>query len=411
MKFGKITREEYESFLETYPQKTFLHSSNFGEIRAIYGWEYEFLGLKKGNNLIAATMLMSRKEFLGKKEFIAIRGFLIDYDNLDLLSIFVNNIKNYVKSNGGFILRIDPYLIKQERDINGDPVSNGKNNFNAIANLKKLGFVERDAEQAKWMFALDLKNKTIDELLKNMKSNTRNLINRTFKEGIVFRDLSFDELDKFLRITDDTSERRHFVNKDLIYYQTIFKLFEKKNEVRFVVAELIPKNYLNLLQDELSIEENILNKISEKNIKKLKNQKEIINTIKKKITGAKKLTKEGDKIILSAAMFFLFGDEIVYFSSGNYKQYMNFYAQYRIQYEMIKYGVENGFKTYNFYGISGVFDKKDKRYGVYEFKKGFNGYVVELIGEYKLPIKHLYYLAYNIKNYLKNKIKKIIRRH
>ena len=410
MNFGKITREEYELFLKNYPQKTFLHSSNFGEIRAIYGWKYEFLGLKKNNVIVAATMLMSRKEFLGKKEFVAIRGFLIDYDNFDLLSNFVNNVKKYVKSNGGFTLRIDPYLIKQERDINGNPVPNGHNNFNAVNNLKKLGFIERDAEQAKWMFALDLENKTMDELLKNMKSNTRNLINRTFKEGIVFRDLSFEELDEFLKITDDTSERRHFINKDLIYYQTLFKLFDKKNEVRFVVAELIPKNYLRLLQDKLATEKSILNTISEKNTKKIDNQKEIINILKNKIIEAEKLTKEGDKIILSAAMFFLFGDEIVYFSSGNYKQYMNLYAQYRIQYEMIKYGVENGFKTYNFYGISGVFDKKDERYGEKKKKKGFNGYVVELIGEYKLPINYLYYFAYNIKNYLKGKIKKIIRR-
>ena len=33
-----------------------------------------------------------------------------------------------------------------------------------------------------------------------------------------------------------------------------------------------------------------------------------------------------------------------------------------------------------------------KDYGIYEFKKGFNGYVEELIGEYELPITWHYKL-------------------
>ena len=60
---------------------------------------------------------------------------------------------------------------------------------------------------------------------------------------------------------------------------------------------------------------------------------------------------------------------------------------------MIKYARDNGYKKYNFYGISENFsDEKDPEYGVYKFKKGFNGYVEELIGEYHLPLSLLYYL-------------------
>ena len=41
-------------------------------------------------------------------------------------------------------------------------------------------------------------------------------------------------------------------------------------------------------------------------------------------------------------------------------------------------------------GITGNFDKKDKDYGMYEFKKGFNARVIELIGELELPITYHY---------------------
>lgn len=411
MNFCKLTEKEYKDFLDKHPLKTFLHSPNIGKIREKDGWNYEFLGIKENNNIIAATMLLSRKEFLGKKEFFAIRGFLIDYNNYSLLSFFVDNIKQYIKKNNGFILRVDPYLIKQERDINGNIVENGKNNSDVIKNLEQLGFAEREAEQAKWMFVLDIKDKSIEQLLKEMKPNTRNSINKTFKENLVIRELNYDELDKFLKITDDTSERRNFTNKNLEYYQDMFNLFG--DEVKFVVAELHTKEYLELLEDELKNENKVLSTLNEKNERnagKIKEQEIKIKGIEDRIKEAKELIKIDDVIILSAAMFILYGDEVIYFASGNYKKYMHFCAQYRIQYEMIKYGTEHNFKLYNFYGISGNFDEKDSRYGVYKFKKGFNGYVMELIGEYKLPINKFYYYLYNIINFIKSLIKKIIRK-
>lgn len=408
MNFCKLTEEEYKKFLDKHPQKTFLHTPNIGKLREKDGWDYDFVGVKENEDIVAATMLLSRNEFLGKKEFFAMRGLLIDYNNYDLLSSFIENLKTYIKNNNGFILRMDPYLIKQERDINGDIVENGKNNFDAITNLKKLGFTQKESEQAKWMFVLNIENKNIEQLLKEMKPNTRNSINKTFKEGLVVRELNYDELDKFLKITDDTSERRNFANKNLEYYQDMYNLFG--NDVKFMVAELHTKDFLETVENELETETQILGTLNEKSAGKIKEQEIKINGIKDRIKEAKELIKIDDVIILSAAMFILYGNEVIYFSSGNYKEYMHFFAQYRIQYEMIKYGTENNFKLYNFYGISGNFDEKDSRYGVYKFKKGFNGYVVELIGEYKLAINKPYYLLYNLINNIKKSIKKIIRK-
>ena len=57
---------------------------------------------------------------------------------------------------------------------------------------------------------------------------------------------------------------------------------------------------------------------------------------------------------------------------------------------MIKYGIENNFKKHNFYGIPADINTHPKDYGIYEFKRRFNGYVEELIGEYELPINCFY---------------------
>ena len=104
------------------------------------------------------------------------------------------------------------------------------------------------------------------------------------------------------------------------------------------------------------------------------------------------MEEDGNVIDLSAAMFMTYGNEVVYLFSGNVAKYMKFNAQYLIQWHMIQYGLKHKLPRYNFYGISGIFDRKDPDYGVYEFKRGFNGHVEEYIGEFELPISNYYYI-------------------
>ena len=92
---------------------------------------------------------------------------------------------------------------------------------------------------------------------------------------------------------------------------------------------------------------------------------------------------------------------------------MSYGAQYLMQYEMIKYAKDNNFKRFNFYGIDGDFSKESINYGLFDFKRGFNSNVVELIGEFDLVENKFNYKLYNflLKQYkrlrrIKNKIKK-----
>ena len=141
--------------------------------------------------------------------------------------------------------------------------------------------------------------------------------------------------------------------------------------------------------------------------KKKDNYTQELKFINKKINELECLKEDKGNIIpLSAAMFMLYGDEIVYLFSGSYKEYMQYYGQYIIQWDMIKYACENKYKRYNFYGIIDVFNKNGKDYGVYEFKKGFNGYVEELLGEYIYIINKK---AYNRVNFI-NRLKRIIKK-
>ena len=396
MEFFELTEQEYESYWKNHPLKTFLSSKEIGKLRKKRNWQVNYVGIKENDTLCGATMLLSKRKKLNKYEFYSPRGFLIDYNNQKLLEYFTKEIINYIKSKNGYKLRIDPYIINKERDRDGNIIKDGKNNEKIINNLKQLGFKkvpQNKNEQVTWMFSLDLEGKTEEDILKEMKPNTRNIIKKTEKIGIKIKELALDELPKFNNIIKSTGIRKHFITRDNSYYEDMYKLFHQKNEVKYYITELDLNNYVELLEKEKYDKEN---KLQRKNIKQTKKEEleKDIKILENKIIDAKDIKRRtnSDIITLSGSMFMLIEPEIVYLSSGNYEEYLKFNSQYLIQWELIKYGIKNGFKKHNFYGIPENINEHPKDYGIYEFKKGFNGYVEELIGEYELPITWHYKL-------------------
>ena len=399
MEFTELTEDEYRKYWENHPQKTFLSSPKIALLRKKSNWNVDYVGIKDNNKVVAATMLLSHKRHFNRYEFYALRGFLIDYNNLTLLDKFMSGLKIFLKKKKAYILRIDPYIIYKQRDIDGNVVDGGIDNTKVKHKLLSLGYKQvpiKDMEQVGWMFCLDLDNKSEDEIFKEMKPNTRNTIRKTEKIGINIRELSYDELDEFQKIMIETGDRKGFSIRDLSYFQEMYKLFHKDGEIKYFITELNLKDYIKSLVEEKKdklqkLDELSDNKYYEGQKKNLNNE---IASIDKRVTEAEEIMSKTKKdiIILSGSMFMLIKPEIIYLSSGNYEEYMRYKSQYLIQWEMIKYGIKHGFKRHNFYGIPANINSHPKDYGIYEFKKGFNGYVEELIGEYELPLSFHYYL-------------------
>ena len=399
MKFQEITEKEYQKFWENHPLKTFLSAPEISKLREKSGWITYFVGVKENKKIIAATMLLAHKRHFGKYEFYSPRGYLMDFKNKELLTFFTSELKQYIKDKKGYVLRIDPYVIYKQRDIDGNIVEGGEDNSDVVENLLKLGYrkiAEENMEQVGWMFSLDLEGKTIDQIYKEMKPNTRNTIRKAEKFGITVNEISYDELDRFQSIMEETGARKGFHVRNLSYFQEMYKLFHDKNEIKYFITELDLKAYIERLTREKSEKEEKLSSLSDAkyNDGQKKNLNNEIASINKRITESNKIRKDTGKdvITLSGSMFMLIQPEVIYLSSGNYEEYMNFNSQYLIQWELIKYGIENGFKKHNFYGIPAHINEHPKDYGIYEFKRGFNGYVEELIGEFALPITWHYKL-------------------
>ena len=399
MEFREITEKEYREFWENHPLKTFLSSPEISKLRETLGWETYYVGVEEKKKLIAATMLLAHTRHFHKKEFYSPRGYLLDFQNKELVTFFTEEVKKYVKDHNGYILRIDPYVIYKQRDIDGNIVEEGVDNSNVVENLLSLGYKKvptSNKEQVGWMFSLDLEGKSEEQILKEMKPNTRNTIRKAEKFGISVNEISYDELDRFQSIMEETSKRKGFSNRKLSYYQEMYKLFHDREEVKFFITELNLKNYIEGLEKEKKEKEEKIKSLSDAkyNDGAKKNLENEIESINKRIEDSKEIIKEKgtDIITLSGSMFMLIQPEVIYLSSGNYEEFMKFNSQYLIQWELIKYGIKNGFKKHNFYGIPEDINTHPKDYGIYEFKRGFNGYVEELIGEYELPITWHYQL-------------------
>ena len=150
MTFVEITPEEFRTFASKSPYQSFMQTPEIAAYREKNGWTVYYLAAKSGEEVKAATMLVAKPTFLGKSTFIAPGGPLLDLEDKPLTDFFIKNLKKYIKSHNGYVLRISPYYETTERDRHGDPVANGFNHQNALNNLKNLGFTEvKDASQPK----------------------------------------------------------------------------------------------------------------------------------------------------------------------------------------------------------------------------------------------------------------------
>lgn len=399
MQFIEITEEKYRAFWENHPLKTFLSAPEIGSLRKSNGWDVYFVGVEDKKKLIAAAMLVSHKRHFGKYEFYSPRGVLVNFEDKELLEYFLKQITCFVKKHQGYIFRMDPYVIYKERDIDGNIVEDGVNHSTVVSHLESLGFKRvsiPDMEQVGWMFSLPLEGKSCEQILKEMKPNTRNTIRKTEKIGITVKELGYDELDRFQNIMVETGERKNFSIRSVDYYQKMYELFHDKGEVKYYVTELDLVKYQKKLEEDKKSAEDKLSKLSNAkyNEGQKKNLENEIASYEKRIKEAEDIRTEKNTnvITLSGSMFMIIQPEIIYLSSGNYEEFMKFNSQYLLQWMMIQYGIKHGFKKHNFYGIPANINEHPKDYGIYEFKRGFNGIVEELIGEFELPITWHYYL-------------------
>ena len=420
MQFVQLTEKEFKDFSKKYKNKCYLQSTNIAEFRKKQGWMAEYVGIKENKKVLAATLLLSKKRHL-KKEFYTLRGPQLDYNDEKLLNYFVAALKKYVKENDGYFLRIDPYIEALSLDKDGNPTGEFDNTI-ISSKLKKLGFKEvkaykmSDTVQAKFMYVIDLTD-NLDSVMADMDSKTRQMIRKNEKQGVTIRVGDSNDVELFEDIMNKTSQRRNFNDRGLEFYQNMYNELIKDNMIELVFAELdiqLARKNLNAELKEIESakedreEKRKAGKCNEKKAK-VKEQEEAIaleKIAKKNRELAELESKYGKKITLGGILYILYGNEVASLFGGCYEEFKEYQCFYTIHYEMIKYAIKNKYSRYNFYAINNTLDKNDSQYGIYQFKRGFGGHVMELLGEFILPVDKPLYNTIKLLSHLKEKIKR-----
>lgn len=427
MEFVELTKKEFIKFAYNHEQASFYQTINWGELKKENGWKNYLVGVKENKKVIGACLLLSKVTPIKKNMFYAPRGFLIDYNNFELLEFFTKEIKKFIKVHNGIFLKIDPYLPYQERDVNGDVVQGGYNNKEAFNNLIKLkykhfGFnMMQEALQPRWIFVTPTKNTTVDEVMKNMDSKTRQILRKNERNKIRVREIGYDEIDKFKDIMQHTGDRRDFIDRGLEYYQNMYKYLHDDGILKIMIAEINTKELIDEYEKEINTirkDRETREKLYKKDPSKMNEKKYIqkqkdcdreIERIEKNKKHIKELQdKYGDVITLGGILFLIHGNEVLSLVGGSYKEFMEFQSAYTVHFEGLKYAIENNYDRYNFYGITGVFDSNNPLYGLYSFKRDFGGKVVEFIGEFDLIINKPLYIGYKVSFKLYKSIKNLI---
>lgn len=428
MKLKKLSKKEFKTFADKNPEITFHQTEEWANLKKVNNWDAHYIGLEDDNKKIVAGALLLSKTLpiIKKKMFYSPRGFLIDYNNKELLKKFTEEIKKYAKTENAIFIKIDPFVEYQEHDNNGDIVKNGYNNKDAVENLKSLGYkffgfnLMQDTLQPRWMHVIETKDRNLDDVMKDMESKTRQILRKNEKCGITTREITRDELPIFKDIMKHTSDRREFVDRPLSYYEAMWDALHDSGILKILIAEIDFNKYeKNTLEEKEEIEKNLKDRIykKEKNILKMNEKKynssnkqdeEAIKRLEKQLEKIKELKDEyGDKEILGGILFLIYGNEVLSLHGGSHAKLMQFQSAYTIHFEGVKMAVEGNYNRYNFYGITGDFRKENPLYGLYLFKKSFGGHVVELIGEYDLIVSKFWYTVYNLAFKTYHKLKNI----
>lgn len=401
MHIETLTIEEYNSYERNHPLTSFYQTINYGMLKAENNYDYELIGLKDNNNHILGSSLILIKE-IGSQSYYgyAPRGFLIDYNNEELLNTFVTELKKYYEPKKVIFIKINPNLPigeinTQNFNITYNENYNIKNKLINCGCKKLADNMYFEAKLPRFNAFIDLKKFTEG----NINKNHRNKIRKGSRKGLVFEQASKNELSNFYELLKDK------INKDEFYYQDYYTVFEKEKAIDLFLVSINYEEFLQNSQYIYNIEldknnylnEKLINYNSEKNINAKMSSDKTLLSYKNDILEASKYISEGkEKVYIAGALVVKNNNIATIIMTAFDKNYKRFAPNYFLYYNIIKY-YQNSCSYLDLNGVVGDFKGENPYSGLNRFKLGFKPRVFEYIGEYDLIINQKIYdtLLYN----------------
>ena len=324
------SQKEYKDFLEKHERCNFQQSPEWAKVKS--NWINEtVLAEDENGKIIGAVNILIRKIPIFGNIMYSSRGPICDIHDIAVMKQLTDGIKELAKKYKAIVYKAEPDIESKDEEFRKIVTNLGYRIKDDAKNF-------REEIQPRYVFRLDIKGKTEDEIFANFHSKTRYNIRLAIKKGVTVKEGTREDLKIFHKIMIETGERDGFIIRPLSYFEKMYD-------------ELAPEHMKLLLA-----------------------------------------YYDGQPI--SGVIPIMYGNKTWYLYGASSNQHRNLMPNYLLQWEMIKMAIARHDDVYDFRGVSGVVDESHPQYGLYRFKKGFGATFTEFIGEVYYPFKPLKYKLY-----------------
>lgn len=378
-----VNEKEYTEFVLKNKYNDFLQSYEWGQvIKKTRKQIPHYVGLKENGSLVATCLLLETKLPLNLCYYYAPRGFILDYNNYDLIAKFTNYLKEYLRKNRAIYLKIDPGLMYQEVDKEAKTIKDGKNNYELYNYLIKLGYLHQgfnklyEKNQPRYTFRISLDD-DFDNIYNKFSKTRKKNIKSAKDFNVNVRVGNQEDIKIFYELISKTGNRDNFKPYSLAFYQTFYNDFHEKGYADLFIGTIKPKDMIGGLKNNLKEAE-------------VKNNDRLVNELKEEILKYEKL--DNKEIPVCGHLLTYYGDIATALYAGNDATYKESCTNYLMYYEKIKYYHDKGAKYMDLFGVVGDPHTKYKNLaGIYNFKEQWGGDCIEFIGEFDLVNKKYWY--------------------
>ena len=305
------SKKEYKDFLENNDRCNFQQSLEWAEVKKP-NWKPEVvLAEDEDGKIIGSLCVWIRKMPIFGNIMYASRGPVCDIHDIAVMKQLTDGAKELAKKYNAIVLG---YKIKDDaKDF-------------------------KDEIQPRYVFRLDIKGKTEEEVMAGFKQKWRYNIRLAGKKGVVVKEGTREDLKDFHKIMIETGARDGFIIRPLEYFEKMY--------------DCLGPEHMKVL-----------------------------------------MAYYEDKPISGVIPIF-YGNKTWYLYGASSNSHRNLMPNYLLQWEMIKMAIARKDDVYDFRGVSGVVDETHPQYGLYRFKQGFGATFTEFIGEIYMPFKPITYKLY-----------------
>lgn len=326
----------FNEFVGTQGSAQFLQSWQWGMFQERMGRGIRRIGVEDHGKLLGTVQCILRSVAFGRTYLYCPRGPVVDarlpVDRyVEVLRTLVAAVVEHARQRGAMFVKIEPPIEKQSRAV----FDTASSTFNP----RHAAFVQ---PQDTWL--LDL-TKSGSELQRGMHPKTRYNIRLAQKHGVTVRcSESAEDLEKFLKLNDQTSIRDRFVSHSPEHYRAMQSVLAPAGVLKLFIAE-------------------------------------------------------HNGTAIACNLVALFGDTATYLHGASANEHRNVMAPHLLQWNQIEHAKKLGFRQYDFWGVAPETDPvrgTEDWGGITRFKKGFGGHGVSYLGAYDLILRKPWYTLYSI---------------